>query len=58
MKVTICDPPHGWKYGFPRIIPEGRKEDVLNWLVEVGYPRREIESYGEHFYCRFWEQDQ
>lgn len=54
-KVTMCDPPSGWRYGFPRPIPEDRKGDLINWLLECGYPQREIDSYGEHFYCRYWE---
>ena len=54
--VTYVDPPSGWKYGFPRPIPEDRREDVMKWLVEVGYPQREIEACGKYFYCRFWDE--
>ena len=54
--MTIIDPPGGWKYGFPKPIPEERKKDVQVWLVEQGYPKKEIDSFGEHFYCRYWEQ--
>ena len=57
MKVTVCDPPSGWKYGFPKVIPDNRKGDLVEWLVEEGYPRVEIESYGAYFYCRFWEDE-
>ena len=56
-KVTMCDPPSGWRYGFPRPIPEDRKGDLINWLVECGYPQREIDASGQHFYCRYWEED-
>lgn len=70
-KLTICDPPSGWKYGFPRAIPESvlqemeiEKKELLapnsfyTWLNSCGYPQALIESYGNHFYCRFWEEDQ
>jgi hypothetical protein len=56
MKQLIIDPPSGWKYGFPKPIPEDRRKDSLVWLVEQGYPQSEIDALGEHFYCRYWEQ--
>ena len=54
--ATIIDPPSGWKYGFPKEIPQDRRYDSLTWLVEQGYPQEEIDALGEHFYCRYWEQ--
>lgn len=54
--ATFIDPPSGWQYGFPKIIPEDRRYDSLTWLVEQGYPEKLIEEYGEHFYCRYWER--
>ena len=56
MKRLIIDPPSGWKYGFPKPIPEDRRQDSLVWLVENGYPQSEIDALGEHFYCRYWEE--
>jgi hypothetical protein len=58
--ITIIDPPSGWKYGFPKPIPEDRIEDVLVWLVEQGYPQSEIDGLGEIFTncCRYWEQEE
>lgn len=61
-KVTMCDPPSGWKYSFPKPVHEeyhtlGDDFDMLKWLVSEGYPQREIDSWGEHFYCRYWEVD-
>jgi hypothetical protein len=58
--ITIIDPPSGWKYGFPKPIPEDRIEDVLVWLAEQGYPQSEIDGLGENFtnYCRYWEQEE
>jgi len=54
--ATMIDPPSGWKYGFPKAVPEDRRYDFIKWLVEQGYPQSEIDTLGEHFYCRFWEQ--
>jgi hypothetical protein len=49
----MVDPPSGWRYGFPKVIPNDIK-DVKEWLVENGYPQSEIDDYGDYFYCRFW----
>jgi len=54
--ALIIDPPSGWKYGFPKPIPEDRLKDQDVWLVEQGYPQSEIDALGEHFYCRYWEK--
>jgi len=56
MKVMMIDPPSGWKYGFPKSIPNGI-ENIKKWLVENGYPQHEIDACGDHFYCRYWEED-
>jgi hypothetical protein len=53
MKVMYIDPPEGWKYGFPKVLPKG-VDDVRLWLVRNGYPIKLMESWGEHFYCRMW----
>lgn len=50
----MIDPPGGWKYGFPKVIPPEHQTRTLDWLVEQGYPRSEIESFGKNFYCRYW----
>lgn len=59
-KILMIDPPSGWKYGFPKQIPaEHRKtgESVIPWLVANGYPQREVDSLGKHFYVRYWEEE-
>lgn len=59
-KMIMVDPPGGWKYGFPRPMPVEIREaggSVIPWLVENGYPQAEVDSYGKHFYVRYWEQD-
>ena len=57
-KVLMCDPPSGWKYGFPKPIPKGVDDDITEWLLSEGYPQREIDACGDHFYCRYWEVDE
>jgi len=52
--MLIIDPPGGWRYGFPKPIPEEHQKRTKEWLVENGYPQKEIDSYGEYFYCRYW----
>jgi len=56
LKIKMIDPPSGWKYGFPKKLPEGIK-DTKKWLVENGYPQHEIDSCGDYFYCRYWERE-
>lgn len=58
-KVLMYDPPEGWKYGFPKPVPDGVREsgNVLAWIVSQGYPQKVIDSYGKHFYCRCWEEE-
>lgn len=52
--LTIVDPPSGWKYGFPKPIPEDQESRLHEWLVENGYPQEEIDSFGDKFPCRWW----
>jgi hypothetical protein len=57
MKKHMIDPPSGWLYGFPKELPKG-VEDVMSWLVENGYPQKEIDKLGEHFYCSHWYREE
>jgi hypothetical protein len=50
----MIDPPSGWRYGFPKIIPKEHQSRTLAWLVEQGYPQEEIDAYGNHFFVRYW----
>jgi len=47
----MIDPPNGYRYGFPKPIPND-VANVKEWLVENGYPKSEIDKYGDWFYCR------
>ena len=57
--VMMIDPPSGWKYGFPKVLPQkfDMWEEQRDWLLSEGYPQREIDLCGDHFYCRYWEQE-
>jgi hypothetical protein len=55
--VLMIDPPSGWKYGFPMPVPDPRPENMMDWLVEQGYPQKEIDACGQYFYCRYWETE-
>ena len=56
MKILMCDPPSGWKYGFPKPIPDDLTS-TLEWLVSEGYPQSEIDACGDSFYCRYYETE-
>jgi hypothetical protein len=51
MKKMI-DPPSGWKYGFPKELPDDVK-DFKQWLIDNGYPESEVDFAMKH--CRMWE---
>jgi len=49
--MKMIDPPNGYRYGVPKPIPND-VANVKEWLVENGYPKSEIDKYGDWFYCR------
>ena len=54
MTVRIwIDPPNGWRYGFPKVIPVQTKangEDAIKaWLLNNGYPQHEIDNGGMRY---------
>lgn len=55
--MRMIDPPSGWKYGFPKPIPENIT-DVNSWLIENGYPKKLIDELGDYFFCRFWNVEE
>ncbi len=60
MKIVYIDPPEGWKYGFPKAIPEDKLKGISrisDWLVEEGYPKSVIDNYGAHFFYRTWQEE-
>lgn len=53
-KITYIDPPDGWKYGFPKILPEGLLlEYHTDWCIENGYPKDKKELLQ---YCRYFSK--
>lgn len=50
--MVWVDPPSGWKYGFPK--QWSGEGDMTEWLIENGYPQKEIDACGEHFFVRQW----
>jgi len=52
----MIDPPSGWRYGFPKIIPPEHQSRTLEWLVEQGYPQKLIDQLGDNFCCHYWNE--
>lgn len=45
-KLVCCDPPSGWKYGFPKKVQLSIVNDTekfKRFLLESGYPEKDIE---------------
>lgn len=62
--VTMCDPPGGWKYGFPKPMPVDNfpsQEAFHAWLISRYYPQEEIQYWLDSEYksvpCKFWQQE-
>jgi hypothetical protein len=56
MKHIMCDPPEGWKYGFPALMPiDALRDDVAfrAYLRSRRYPEDLIPMAEK--YSRFWE---
>jgi hypothetical protein len=58
LKKSMIDPPSGWRYGFPKEIPQDQLGRVSEWLLEQGYPKWLLESFGDKFRYRMWETDE
>lgn len=60
-KVTMIDPDEGWKYGFPKMLPNELKgKDVTEWLIEKGYPIEKLEEWNNtlgYVPMRTWETE-
>lgn len=62
--ATFIDPPSGWKYGFPKELPDflandsnyPRKVNALReWLFGENYPMDMISLALQH--SRYWEEE-
>tara|TARA_B100001093_G_scaffold69985_1_gene60472 strand:+ start:826 stop:1041 length:216 start_codon:yes stop_codon:yes gene_type:complete len=60
-KVTMIDPDEGWRYGFPKMLPNELKgKDVTEWLIEKGYPIEKMEEWNNtlgYVPMRTWETE-
>lgn len=52
MARRMVDPPGGWMYGFPKIL----EEDYRQQLIDSGYPEGDIEFALR--YSREWDSEQ
>jgi len=51
-RCLMVDPEGGWRYGFPKPLPDNielGKEDMLEWLWSNGYPRGKVPHYIRYF---------
>jgi hypothetical protein len=54
----MIDPPSGWKYGFPKEIPDNvNQNNFVQWILDQGYPQTLIEQ-GMLEYCRMWMEEE
>jgi hypothetical protein len=57
-KTLMIDPPSGWRFGFPKPVPEhffSEGFDLGGWLIECGYPVADVPLATK--YSRYWEID-
>jgi len=56
-KKKYIDPPSGWKYGFPKVVPESvvTPDDFRKWFLISGYPEKDLDMAMK--YSRSWEED-
>ena len=61
-KIVVIDPPGGWRYGFPKeftLLDRDVGDPQMNdWLLENGYPQKEIDVFKGRVPCRFWEEEE
>jgi|SaaInlLV_10m_DNA_1039704.scaffolds.fasta_scaffold95090_1 hypothetical protein len=59
--VTMVDPDGGWKYGFPKVLPDELKDtDITSWLIDQGFPEFWVNHWNKklgYVPCRFYDQE-
>lgn len=59
MKRYMIDPPEGWKFGFPKVVPLEHtlwsEDEQDQWLFKNGYPKEIRAAYGKNFHVRYME---
>ena len=48
----MIDPPTGWRYGFPRVYDDARDGPIDQFLLDHGYPAKDVEFALQ--YMRSW----
>ena len=53
VKRKVCDPPLGWIYGFPKVMPKNdmTEDELREWLVSEGYPKDKAVNLA---WIRYW----
>lgn len=56
-RMTVVDPPNGWLYGFPKVMPNEVMNDAefSEWLMQQGYPPSLVDQALHH--SRYWDVD-
>lgn len=54
--LTWIDPPSGWKYGFPKPYDKDKHPNFRQWLLDEGYPEKDVD-FGMQ-YIRTWTEKQ
>jgi hypothetical protein len=54
MTKRMIDPPSGWKYGFPKELPN-EVGDLTLWLIANGYPKSEVDRFNGRVPYRIFE---
>ena len=53
---TYIDPVEGWRYGFPKVLPDN-VQDINEWLVAEGYPQEQIDAFPQGVPCGMWQEE-
>ena len=61
MKQLMCDPPSGWRHGFPKAVPNEYRDESTGVVDPAKWTefKKWIESHGckSDSYIRFWLED-
>jgi hypothetical protein len=52
---TMIDPPEGWRYGFPKSWDSGVDGDLREFLLQNGYPEKDVDFALKHI--RMWPEN-
>lgn len=59
MITRYVDPPEGWRYGFPKVLPndwQDHYETLHAWMLANGYPEELLAGLSLR-YCRIWKKE-